>query len=339
MGAAKADIDRHELLRRMPEVIEEAFDPGLMMMATVHELANGGFLVAVKVAPDAVMGACSTVGETEDPLDDQLRNEWGQRNHRMAADGLRVLALAAKSVDSTDANLYSDLNLVALAAMVDPPRDEVRDAIEECRHAGIEVVMVTGDQAATAGFIAGELGMGDGMTVITGRQLAEAGPEDDGIRRSGVYARTTPEQKLDLITARQAAGESVAMIGDGVNDAPALKRADIGVAMGIRGTEVAKEASDVVIGDDRFGSIVAAIKEGRVIFDNIRKFVLYLLSSNLSEIIVVAVGSVLTLPVPILPLQILYLNLITDVFHAGVGRRKSDPGVMDRPPVRVLRAF
>lgn len=335
MGVAKAGIDRLQLLAELPEERELAFDPDLRMMATFHR-RDGDYLVAVKGAPDSVLAACDrlAVGEEDRELSDDDRSDWLVRNNQLADEGLRVLALATRCVDDARTDPYRQLVFLGLVALIDPPRHDVREAIEDCTRAGIDIVMVTGDQPATAGYIAEELGLdGSHDRLVTGRELAAGDIDSVRMLNAAVFARTSPEQKLDVIAARQAGGESVAMIGDGVNDAPALKKADIGVAMGIRGTQVAKEASDVVVQDDRFGSIVHAVKEGRVIFDNIRKFVLYLLSSNLSEIIVVGVGATLALPLPLLPLQILYLNLITDVFPAlALGAGQGEPGVMNRPP-------
>jgi P-type Ca2+ transporter type 2C len=335
MGAAKAGINRTQLLAELPEERESAFDPDLRMMATFHRRA-AGFLVTVKGAPDSVLAACDrlAVGEEDRELSDDDRSEWLGRNEQLADAGLRVLALASRNVDHAGVDPYRELVFLGLAALIDPPRPDVRKAIEDCMRAGIDIVMVSGDQPATASYIADALGLDSGHDrLVAGRELAA--DEVDSVRmlNARVFARISPEQKLDVIAAHQAAGESVAMIGDGVNDAPALKKADIGVAMGIRGTQVAKEASDVVVQDDSFGSIVHAVQEGRVIFDNIRKFVLYLLSSNLSEIIVVGIGAMLAFPVPLLPLQILYLNLITDVFPAlALGAGQGEPGVMNRPP-------
>ncbi len=333
MAATKAGLRRPELRRALPEEREVAFDPDLRMMATFNR-RDDGYLVAVKGAPDAVVEACDSVLVDRDTrlMDDDSRRRWLDENHRLAQEGFRVLALAERSEHDLSAHPYRDLTLLGLVALVDPPREDIRSAIEECMRAGIAIVMITGDQPATAHYVAGELGL-DRDRLVTGGELASDEVDSDRVQRAGVFARTSPRQKLDVIASRQRAGDSVAMIGDGVNDAPALKKADIGVAMGIRGTQVAKEASDLVIEDDRFSSIVAAIREGRVIFDNIRKFVLYLLSSNFSEIIVVGIGSALALPTPILPLQILYLNLITDVFPAlALGAGRGEPGVMNRPP-------
>ncbi|MGF1617532.1 MAG: cation-translocating P-type ATPase [Acidimicrobiia bacterium] len=334
MGAAKAGIDRDVLVEDMPEVSEESFNPDLRMMATLHRV-DGGYLWAVKGAPEAILERSRYLFKVDgaEQFDGENKRRWEEANERLAGAGLRVLGLAHKNVDSEDSDPYTGLTFIGLAGLIDPPRSDVGSAIEECKLAGVEVVMVTGDQSPTASSIARDLHIDPGAGAITGRQLADGAVDIDQIAQAHVFSRTSPEQKLDLIAARQAKGQIVAMIGDGVNDAPALKRADIGVAMGKRGTDVAKEAADIVVTDDRFGSIVEAIREGRIIFGNIRKFVVYLLSSNLSEIIVVAVGSVIALPIPLLPLQILYLNLITDVFPAlALGTGRGDGSVMEKPP-------
>jgi P-type Ca2+ transporter type 2C len=333
LGAAKAGLRRRDLLARMPEEREDAFDPDVKMMATFHSI-DGETRVLVKGAPGAVLEASSREADRhgdDRPLDPERRRWWTAQNDRLAAEGHRVLAIAHRSAPDVAADPYDDLCMLGLAAMVDPPREEVADAIRECRAAGIRVVMVTGDQAPTATYIGDAVGIDTGR-VLTGADLAGTGG-GDGAAEAGVLARTSPAQKLDLIELHQDRGQVVAMLGDGVNDAPALKRADIGVAMGIRGTQVAKEAADMVLGDDAFGTIVAAVRQGRVIFDNIRAFVLYLLSCNLSEILAVGIASVLAIPLPLLPLQILYLNLVTDVFPAlALGAGEGEPGIMRRPP-------
>lgn len=333
MGAAKLGIDRKALLEETPEVAEESFSPDLRMMATLHR-RDDGYFWAVKGAPETVIERSSRILRSDaDQFGDEDKDRWIQVNERLAGEGRRVLALARKGVPTADTDPYTDLTFVGLAGMIDPPRSDVGAAIEECKRAGVEVVMVTGDQWPTASWVARDLHIDQGGDAITGRDLAEGTVDVQQMARARLFARTSPEQKMDLIVARQQQGQSVAMIGDGVNDAPALKRADIGVAMGQRGTDVAKEAADLVLRDDRFESIVAAIREGRIIFGNIRKFVVYLLSSNLSEIIVVGIGSVIALPIPLLPLQILYLNLITDVFPAlALGTGRGDDLVMGKPP-------
>ncbi len=251
---------------------------------------------------------------------------------------MRVLAIAMKQVPDASEPSYDGLVFLGLVGLYDPPRLDIRDAIERCKEAGIRVVMVTGDHAVTGQNIAVAIGLsGPAAKVIEGHQLkAPQDLSDDElqeIRNTDVFARVSPEQKLDLVSIYQMAGEIVAMMGDGVNDAPALKKADIGVAMGLRGTQVAREAAAMVLQDDAFSTIVAAIREGRIIFRNIQRFVIYLLSCNLSEVLVVGIAILAGMPLPLLPLQILFLNLVTDVFPAfALGLGEGDKHVLHRPP-------
>jgi Ca2+-transporting ATPase len=323
-------------------VRRESFDPDVMMMATYHR-AQEGCRVAVKGAPEAVLDTCSQLlgedGATR-PLDDEARKAWLARNDQMTAGGLRALALAEKTVADSDAAPYEELTLIGLVGLLDPPRAEVRDAVLACRDAGIHAVMVTGDQPSTARAIAEAVGLiddADAARVVLGKdmQAPETLSEEDraDLLKTPIFARFDPEQKLDLIEMYQDAGCVVAMTGDGVNDAPALKKADIGVAMGQRGTEVAREAGDMILRDDSFASIVRAIEQGRTIFGNIRRFVFYMLSGNIAEILAVSIVAVLNAPLPLLPLQILYINIVSDVFPAlalGVGESRGDE--MKRPP-------
>ncbi len=348
IAGAKAGMVRAELLEEHPEVKEVAFDPDIKMMATYHanrkngtDDGDAGYTIAVKGAPEAVLANCSRIQTDEGSLElsDAQREEWRAQNERLGEDGLRLLGLATKQADNPDADPYTDLSFVGLVGLLDPPREEVEAAIEDCHRAGIRVVMVTGDQPATARNVALAVGLVDeeDPIVLHGEELqAQDGLSDAAKERlldSVILARVSPEQKLDLINYYQEQGLVVAMTGDGVNDAPALKKADIGVAMGQRGTQVAREAADMVLEDDAFASIVVAVRQGRTIFTNIRKFVLYLLSCNISEIMTVGVASLLRAPLPILPLQILFLNLVTDVFPAlALGVGEGDPEAMERPP-------
>ena len=340
--AVGAGIDRHALLDKQPRVHEEPFDADTAMMATYHRL-DGETRVAVKGAPEAVLESSSQILTDEgiESLDDQRRQQWMEANERMSQSGLRVLGLAEKRVADTDAPPYEELTFVGLVGMVDPPRADVADALDACREAGIRVVMVTGDQPGTALYVARELEMveDEQAEAVHGGELGSVGDLDEGGRErvldAPVFARVTPEQKLDLIELHQNAGAVVAMTGDGVNDAPALVQADIGIAMGKRGTEVAREAADMVLGDDRFATIVAAVEQGRVIFENIRKFAVYLLSCNVSELLVISIAALVfaDAPLPLTALQILYLNLVTDVFPAlALGLGEGDRKIMDRPP-------
>ncbi len=323
---------------------EEPFDPVRRLMATVHGVA-GGCQVAVKGAPEAVLARCVAVADGSDlppPLTEAQRRHWLAANEALAGRGLRVLALAQRRGDSLSADPYVDLVLLGLVGLMDPPRGDVLAAIDQCRAAGIRVVMVTGDQMATAGHVAQALhlvdaaGEGSSAALILPGEALER-PQDfggeDAVLSAHVFARVSPAQKMALVTRLQARGQVVAMTGDGVNDAPALKQADIGIAMGLRGTQVARQAAAMVLRDDAFSSIAAAVGQGRVIFGNIRRFAVYLLSCNLSEVLVVGLATLAGGPLPLLPLQILFLNLVTDVFPAlALGAGEADGSEMRRPP-------
>ena len=333
-AAAQAGLHREELIASHPEQRQVAFDTETMMMATYHERDDGGSFVAVKGAPEKVLEVCS--------LDEEERSRHQAMSEELASRGLRVLAFATKEVKSTNEEPYASLSLLGMTGLLDPPRKDIAEAIAACRHAGISTVMVTGDHAATAKHVAKAVGMLDengGCKVLEGTSLPSA--QEDGaklsqlLRRAPVLARVDPAQKLVLVKAYQEEGHVVAMTGDGVNDAPALRRSDIGIAMGGRGTQVAREAADIVLLDDRFQTIVEAIARGRAIFENIRKFIVFLLSGNLSEVLIVSLVGLTSAPLPLLPLQILYINLIGDVFPAlALGLTKSGAGLMDRPPRR-----
>ncbi|MCU0534145.1 MAG: cation-transporting P-type ATPase [Hydrococcus sp. Prado102] len=338
VAGAKAGLQREELLKQYPEVNEVAFDSDTKMMATIHQ-TEGRYRYAIKGAPEAVLQACThrmTVQGSQ-PMND--RNHWQEESERMAHDGLRILAVAEKITDNPDESPYENLALVGFVGLLDPPRLDVKDAIEDCHRAGIRVIMITGDQAITAR----KVGLAVGLT--TDRE-AEAQPgrvlksleelseqERLNIQQIPIFSRVSPEQKLNLIAIHQKGNAVVAMTGDGVNDAPALKKADIGIAMGLRGTQVAREAADMVLQDDAFSTIVEAIRQGRAIFENIRKFVIYLLSGNTGQIITVTVAALTDEPLPLLPLQILFLNAVNDVFPAlALGVGKGSPEQMKHPP-------
>lgn len=340
VAGAKAGIRRDELVKKFEEVREEAFDPEIKMMATFHK-DNGHFRIAVKGAPESVLNVCTSLRtiEGERKMEDGDQKRWLEYNDQLAEKGLRILALATKKADSRDSKPYEDLTFLGLMGLLDPPRKDVRQAIASCKDAGVRVVMVTGDQPVTARNIALAVGLIEDKAeeVVQGKDLRNPDELSEEERRHllriSIFARVNPKQKLDLIEAYQREGNIVAMTGDGVNDAPALKKADIGIAMGERGTQVAREAADMVLKDDAFSTIVAAVEQGRIIFGNIRKFVLYLMSCNVSEVMVVALASVVNAPLPILPLQILFLNLVTDVFPAlALGVGEGDPAVMKQPP-------
>ncbi len=339
-GGRLAGLEREDLLADWPEEREEPFASETLMMATVHAAASG-WRHAVKGAPEAVIDRCNRElgpdGEVE--LGEDGRARWHETNESMAADGLRVLALAERASDDPDADSYEDMTLLGLVGLFDPPREGVREAVAACREAGIRVLMVTGDQPATAAHIARELGIADedAPPPVHGDDLRPPEELDDEARErdlsTAVFARVSPEQKLDIVTLHQQAGAVVAMTGDGVNDAPALKKADVGIAMGRRGTDVAREAADMVLRDDAFTTIVVAIRMGRNIFDNIRRFIVYLLSGNLGEIMAVSAAAAAGAPLPLLPLQILYINFVNDVLPSlALGVNRGEESVMRRPP-------
>ncbi|WP_295540349.1 cation-transporting P-type ATPase [uncultured Thiohalocapsa sp.] len=338
-GAAAAGLRRDALLERLPEVRELSFDPDVKLMATIHT-DDGGYRYAVKGAPEAVLGRCArartAAGEAE--LTDAGREDWQARGEALAANGLRVLAIAEKHADGADADPYAALTLLALAGLYDPPRPGIDTTIAACQDAGIRVVMGTGDHAATAQAIATEIGLTTpDAQAVDASQLPDLDRLNDQERERllarDVFARISPAQKLRLIGLYQDAGWVVGMTGDGVNDAPALKQADIGIAMGQRGTEVAREAADIVLKDDAFETLVHAIEHGRTIFANIRRFIVYLLSGNLAEIMAVSAAASIGAPLPLLPLQILYINFVSDVMPAlALGLSPSRAGVMDESP-------
>ncbi|AMS44973.1 cation-translocating P-type ATPase [Aminobacter aminovorans] len=330
-AAAGAGVSRGELKRELPQVRKHAFDTRTRMMATVHREIDG-HLFAVKGAPEAVLEHATQIltGSGEATMDAAAREKLHDWIQRLGGQGLRVIACAFKNGPDSNADPYHDLVFVGLIGLEAPPREDVPGAIRDARQAGIRIVMVTGDHGVTARSIARAVGIGD--RIAHGGVTEQVG-SDAVPFTADIFARVDPAEKLDLVRAYQAKGEVVAMTGDGVNDAPALRQADIGVAMGKRGTDIAREAAAMILLDDAFSTIVEAIREGRVIFANIRRCAAYLLSCNLSEVLVVGVAVMLTLPLPILPLQILYLNLITDVFPAfalAMGEGAED--VMRRPP-------
>jgi len=327
--AHEAGLDLASLREESPEIQEIAFDSSLMEMATIH-LEQGGHFAAVKGAPERVLEQCTGID----------REPWTKMTDEMSNDGLRVLAVARRTVALPEdqrlapQDIYRDLELVGLVGLRDPARPEMAEVIADCHAAGIKVAMVTGDNAQTARAIGLEVGIihDERATVVSGSEI-DAYTDSDPQSEARIFSRVTPRQKLEIIDWFQRQGEIVAMTGDGVNDAPALERSDIGVAMGDRGTDVAAESADMVLTDDELGSVVAAIRYGRIIFANIRKFVIYLMSCNLAEILAVGIAAVVALPLPLLPLQILFLNVVTGVFPAlalGVGLGSGD--VMHQPP-------
>jgi Ca2+-transporting ATPase len=301
-------------------------------------------VAATKGAPDIVLELCTHVQRMDDsrvPLTPESRRQILEANDRMSQQALRVLGVAYRvdreaPAEVTPEAVERELTFVGLFGMIDPGRPEVPPAIQTARRAGIRTVMITGDFANTARAIAEQIGlMRPGTQVLTGADLQalEGQALTDAVARTDVYARVSPEHKVRIVDALKANGEIVAMTGDGVNDAPALKRADIGVAMGITGTDVAKETADMVLTDDNYASIVAAVEQGRIIYANIRKFVFYLLSCNLGEIATIFIATLAGLPSPLTAIQLLWLNLVTDGAPAlALGMEKGDPDTMDQPP-------
>ena len=341
--AGKLGLVRPELEQRWPRVEEIPFDSDRKRMTTVHRSdPRDGARVASKGAVEAILEVSTGIADVdgERPLSETDRDRLLVEAATFADEGYRVLAVAARALPTDDpgmpAAIEADLTVLGLVAMADPPRAESFDAVTACRSAGITPVMITGDHPSTAGAIGERLGILDaGGEVMTGARLAEEHEEglEDHVQNVAVYARTTPEQKLDIVQAWKARGDVVAMTGDGVNDAPALRSADIGVAMGIAGTEVAKEAADMVLQDDNFATIVTAVGEGRRIYDNIRRFVRYTLTSNSGEIWVMFLGPFVGLSLPLLPVQILWINLVTDGLPGlALGIEPAERGVMKRPP-------
>jgi Ca2+-transporting ATPase len=313
-AAAKAGFDKVELETQFPRVDEIPFTSETKRMTTLHQSPQG-IVAYSKGAPEIIFDSCTSVSSAngDQPFDAADRERYVQSAQEMAKDALRVLAIATKS--GTDrGNAEKGMTLLGLAGMIDPPRPEAAAAIRTCEEAGIKPVMITGDHPLTAQAVAQELGLLKTGRVLIGSDLEQL--DDPGLKAQveeiEVYARVSPAHKLRVVTALQELGHVVAMTGDGVNDAPALKKADIGIAMGITGTDVTKEASDMMLTDDNFASIVAAVEEGRAIFGNIKKYLMYLLSSNIGEIGLMAGATLLGLPLPLTAVQILYVNLATD---------------------------
>ena len=343
VSAQKAGMDPGELNERYPRIGEIEFTSESKCMTTAHRTPKGT-TITLKGAPEVVLDKCTRAlwhGRVV-RLTPALRKQALAAAESFAEKALRVLGFAYKSVtaEQQQAKWEHDLIFIGLQAMIDPPRPEVGDAIKQCETAGIKVIMVTGDHLTTAKAIAKELGItGNAMT---GKELDHLNHTrlEGVVEEIGVFARVEPRHKIAIVDALKAKGHVVAMTGDGVNDAPALRKADIGISMGITGTDVAKEASEMVLADDNFASIVGAVEEGRVIFDNIKKFVEYLLSSNLGELLVVVVGMILGaflgLPLPVLALQLLWINLITDGLPAlSLGIEPPEPKIMSRKPLKV----
>ncbi len=340
--ASSLGISKNELKKRLPRVAEAPFDSMRKMMSTVHQKAEGGFIQYTKGAPDEVLKRCTSIWENGAvrPMTEKDRERIESENKRMADRALRVLAGALKETeekpeDISPAALESGLVFVGLTGMIDPVRPEVKAAIQECRQAGIRPVMITGDHRDTAAAIAMELGIIDSADqAVTGAELDDMDEEEfrNRIENYSVYARVQPEHKVRIVQGWQAKGMVTAMTGDGVNDAPSIKNADIGVGMGITGTDVTKNVADMVLADDNFATIVSAVSEGRRIYDNIRKAIQFLLASNLSEVLSVFVATLLGFVI-LKPVHLLWINLITDCFPAlALGMEEAEEDIMRRKP-------
>jgi Ca2+-transporting ATPase len=321
----------------MPRIDEIPFSSETKRMTTFHQ-ADGGPVAYAKGAPEMLLRSCDSLltAEGNRPLDDALREEILGVGRRMAEGALRVLAVARQQ-PATRETVSERLTLLGLLGMIDPPRPEAKAAVEKCAAAGIKVVMITGDHPVTAKAIASDLGIAEQGSVVTGAELDRIDDESlrNKIERIEVYARVSPAHKLRVVGALQARGHVVAMTGDGVNDAPALRKADIGIAMGVTGTDVTKEAAEMTLTDDNFASIVAAVEEGRGIYDNIKKYLMYLLSANIGEIGLMTGASVLGLPMPLTAVQILYVNLATDGLPAlALAVDPPEDDIMNLPPRR-----
>lgn len=358
VAGAKADVDYLDLLKAYPREQEIPFDSTRKCMTTIHRVDKpqdadispfkvsdkNVHVVAVKGAPDMVLDLCTKyqkMDDTQGRMTSDMRKKILAANEAMANDALRVLAVAFKIEkkmpdDISTEKMESDLIFVGLQGMIDPPREEVKDALIRAKGAGVRTVMITGDYPQTARAIARSIGLyREGTEVITGKMLNDM--SDDRLIKIiddvDVFARVSPEHKVRIVRAMRAHGDVIAMTGDGVNDAPALKQADIGVAMGITGTDVAKGVADMVLTDDNYSSIVSAIEQGRIIYSNIRKFVYYLLSCNMAEIAIIFIAILVGWASPLSAIQLLWLNLITDGAPAlALGMEKGDPDIMELPP-------
>ena len=338
--AIEENINKNNLYKVMERIDEIPFDSNRKMMTTVHIL-NNKYRSITKGAPDILINQCSKIyknGRIEG-LTEEEKNEIRDKNWKMANEALRVIAIGYKDEEKIPNNkneLEKDLIFVGLIGMIDPPRDGVKEAVETCKKAGIKTVMITGDHIATAKSIAKELNiLSEKDKAITGRELDNISEKEleKNIEKYSVFARVTPEHKVRIVKAWQKKGAVVAMTGDGVNDSPALKNADIGIAMGKGGTDVAKNASDMILVDDNFVTIVEAVREGRNIYDNIRKAVHFLIATNIGEIVTIFLGLILGLDTPLLAIQLLWINLVTDSFPAiALGLGKEESGIMERKP-------
>ena len=354
VAGENSGILKAELEKLLPRIAELPFESDRKRMTTVHEIKsedeivlkqikkisvfNSKFAVFTKGSVDGLLKISDSILTSDGVV--ELDETWLKRventNNELAGKGIRVLGLTAKSVDTVvEEKLEEKLTFIGLFGMIDPPRPEVKTAVAKCKSAGIRPIMITGDHPLTASYIAKDLGISDNGRVKTGIELDELSDEDlkTTVNEVSVYARVAPEHKLRIVNALQEQHNVVGMTGDGVNDSPALKKADIGIAMGITGTDVSKEASEMVLLDDNFATIVASAEEGRIIYDNIKRFISYSVAGNLGKVIVMLAAPLFGAIVALFPLQLLWLNLLTDgLLGLGLGVEVAEKGVMKRPP-------
>jgi len=331
-AASKLGINKSELEKKYPRINEIPFDSFKKRMTTIHSSPENQeiHLAFMKGSVDSLLDTCS--------IDSNMKEQILRENEKMAADGIRVLAVAYREIEKGMplSEVEKGLTFLGLVGMIDPPREEAYEAVKICMKAGIVPIMITGDHPSTAKSIAKRLGItNENGQTITGRDMEVLEPAhlNNLLSSVRIFARVSPEDKIRIVSALKEKGHIVAMTGDGVNDAPALKKADIGIAMGITGTDVSKEASDIILRNDNFATIVKAVYEGRVIYDNIRKFIRYMLSTNSGEILTMFFALMIGMPLPILPIQILWINLVTDSFPAlALGVEPAEKNVMNRPP-------
>ena len=346
----RRSLSKDELEAQKPRVAEIPFDSERKLMSTLHRTSDGSILIACKGGLDELLGCCTRIRTSEGVrlMTDQDRQTIQSANYEMAGQALRVLAIGYRTLDAlpediTPQAVEKDMVLLGMVGMIDPPREEVRDAVLQCRNAGIRPVMITGDHKITASAIAKDLGiMNDADGVLSGAEVEEMSDEQlqSQVGNVSVFARVAPEHKVRIVKAFQSQGKIVAMTGDGVNDAPALKLADIGVAMGITGTDVAKESADVVLADDNFATIVASVKEGRRIYDNLLKSIEFMISTNIGEILLLLVAVICNWDMPLLPVQLLFINMVGDSLPSmALSMEEADGDVMKRKPINAKQGI
>ncbi|MDO4594584.1 MAG: cation-translocating P-type ATPase [Tissierellia bacterium] len=338
----KWNLNQEQLNEKFPRIKEIPFDSDRKMMSTLHKL-DDGYYTMTKGAPDIMISNSSKIlldGE-EIPFSDDLKQQLLEENSKLAQSALRVMAYAYRkfdndNIDMTSENVETDMIFVGLTGMIDPPRKEAKKAVKECRDSGINVIMITGDYLETAYAIGHDLGIADRKEqAIMGHELNNMSDSQirEIVKEKKIFARVSPQNKVQIVKALKENNQITAMTGDGVNDAPAIKNADIGISMGITGTDVAKDTADVILTDDNFATIVNAVEEGRIIYSNIKKFVSFLLSCNIAEVLIVFISILLALPSPLTPIQLLWLNLVTDAFPAlALGVEPGEKDIMKQKP-------